>query len=236
LSFVVFVDPALHPHFTELDHLSKGRDANLIAYVQPAQALKYDTHYAVVVQGLTDGYGGLLSPTALMRDYITAYESSSAYTSGSGADISRYQRFTRTVFPALKSAALNASLSQVQLVWDFHTASQTSIVKPLQRVYNSTLERVRQQLGLSEENVQAELNHQAFDIQPSDEFNRQHDSRGAENDIYRLLSHARPSCKGASSLSMASRVYYRISVPWYLKTIRVSMYFTVTCRLIFMPL
>lgn len=212
----------MHPHFTEIDRLSKGKDSNLIAYVQPAKALKYNTHYAVVVQRLTDGNGNLLSSSYVMKDYKDAYFTTATYTSESIADVDRYYRFKRTVFPALRSSTLNVSLSHVQLVWDFHTASQSSLLRPLQDVYTSTLLSVSQKLGLSQKALQAELNHQAFTTQRN-QFNGHNGPRGQANEIYRRVSHARPTCKGATSVSMASRVYYRISVPWYLKTTRVRL-------------
>ncbi len=52
-----------------MDHLSDGSDSDLIAYVQPAKAMKYNSHYVVIIQGLTDSNDQLLPASSLFQEW-----------------------------------------------------------------------------------------------------------------------------------------------------------------------
>lgn len=150
---------------------------------------------------------------------MESYQSNQPFDSSSAVDVERYQRFNRTVFPALLSSSLSLNLSQIQLVWDFHTVSQSSLMKPLQDVYNSTLERVKQQLSLSDEDILSDLNGSPF---PFNDASSKGLGKGRKDELYRKTKISYASCKNAGTHDMASRVYYRISVPWYLNSLKVN--------------
>ena len=234
-TLIVNVDTGeFHAHFTELDYFNVNTGTSSgkrICYVQPASALQYDTHYAVIVQKLTTGSpapGNFLPPSPLLAQYVAAYLAGSEFDSdGSEVDAARYRRFQSLVFPAL--ARLNVSLSDAQLIWDFHTASQASLLQSLLLTHNSTLARMSDVLNLTHSAVYEGVSDfvEAMPLPPSHPPIQASETPAARetatNNDRANLYHETPGrasygdCSAsAASSTMASAVYYRINVPWYL--------------------
>mmetsp|Transcript_25216 Transcript_25216/g.37160 ORF Transcript_25216/g.37160 Transcript_25216/m.37160 type:complete len:618 (-) Transcript_25216:1416-3269(-) len=123
---------ALHPHFTEKDYIDE--EADRIAYINPASALRYNTTYLAVVQNLTDSNGIRLIPSALMQSYVASYLSGSLPTELSSDE--RFRRCRDYYFPLLES--MGVRVIDLQLIWDFHTASQESLLQDLEPVAELT--------------------------------------------------------------------------------------------------
>lgn len=121
---------SLHSHFTEKDYLDYK--SNRMSYIMPSRAMYYNTTYLAVVQSLTNARGEPLKPSSLMQSYINAYMSNST----SFDDDNRYLRFRDIYFPQLESRGV--SISGIQLMWDFHTASQESLLNLVTSVNAST--------------------------------------------------------------------------------------------------
>lgn len=219
-----------HPHFTELDYFSTPGQEKIL-YTQPATSLRYNTHYAMVVQGLTTGSSSgtsstLLPSSPLLQSYIKVFsQNQSSYVSDSIVDSLRYQRFKTSVFPVLNT--IGVQLSRTQLIWDFHTASRGSLLQSLLSVHNSTLARVGQMLNLTSEELNEGATEYVSQLQPTSSSSSGSSSSIDKNlfsksDIYRLIKYTQGTCSDASSGTMALTAYYRINVPWYLDSVKVS--------------
>ena len=130
----------LHPHFTEKDYVDYDEDK--LSYIVPAKALHYNTTYVALVQNLLDGEGYLLDPSETLSDYIRKYNNNTTtYYNGGARDKKRFLNYVQTIFPRLESLGIN--LDNVQLMWDFHTVSQESLLHNLNYVYNLTTSLVK---------------------------------------------------------------------------------------------
>jgi hypothetical protein len=130
---------ALHAHFSETDYLDMSPDR--LVYSTPATALPYNTRMVVVVQLLVDAANVPLPAAPLFQTYRQAYLNQTMPSPTLLAD-ARYQFYASTVFPALTTAGI--TLSAVQLVFDFHTASKESLLNVVQNMARSTIARVAQ--------------------------------------------------------------------------------------------
>lgn len=238
------------PHFTELDYLNQ--DSDKIAYIQSATSMQYNTHYLVVIQGLTISANSsqLIPRSPLLSKYFDIYFSNGinleSLLDSNEADIKRYYRFQSKVFPLLQTLGLN--FSSIQLIWDFHTASKQSLLQSLSGVYDSTLKIVAKHLDLSNSDIESELNHFAFNYENSSyghntsenqhsvldydtSFEVKYQSSSLHrisediinNGIYRELTvYPLLRCKGYEygDPLMVATFYYRINVPWFLKSLK----------------
>jgi len=180
-------------HFTEPDGLDPSDDR--ILYVQPAHALDFNRRYIVIVQGLTTSSSSssssssspseLLEPSKLLKQYLAAYTCNCGLSPSLFND-PRYKLYSSTYFPLLVS--LGIDLNVVQLMWDFHTVSQTSLLDKLTTISYSTTERVNM------EQKEEALWTVKFE---------QHNDCSAYN-------------PNSPSADMASTIYYQLNVPWYL--------------------
>jgi hypothetical protein len=134
----------LHPHFSEKDYIDTESDK--LSYLAPAKALQYDTTYIAVVKGLTDSSGQLLPPAAVLQDYLQDYRLNltAADKSRVARDAKRYTYYSLEVFPRLEE--MGVQLSEVQLLWDLHTASQSSLLHNLAPMYNLTTSLVQEKI------------------------------------------------------------------------------------------
>ena len=107
----------LFPHFTERDY--SNPDPERIFYIQPAISLKFKTQYVVVVKGLKDNKGNLLQPSSVTSAYVAAFKKSQSIIEGDP----RYARLLSTL-TYLNSQSID--LNEIQLIWDFVTASESS--------------------------------------------------------------------------------------------------------------
>ena len=101
--------------------------------------------------------------------------------------------------------------------------SMSSLLQPLKDIYNSTLERVGIQLDIPKDVITNELHQVVFG--DYDNFNRKGNAngRGDVRDTYYKIAEDFSSCDNAGPTDMASRLYYRINVPWYLNTLKVKL-------------
>lgn len=175
----------LHPHFTEQDYVDYETDK--LSYLVPAKSLHYDATYIVVVKDLTDEDGIPIPPASHFQDYLHDYQHNitSTTTLRAPRDAKRYDSYAHDIFPKLEGLGVN--LSAVQLVWDFHTASQASLLHNLAPMYNLTTSLVQERL--------------------------KNNQRG---EIYEKTSSTSEQCTGTIYSSKMKRVYYTLNVPWYL--------------------
>ena len=115
-------------HSAEIDYLDEKRP---LVLVFPAQPLNHNTHYALAVVGATDIHGELLSPTPGMK----------AFFADRTLDAERFRRYKNKVIPALRKAApwVPRLVSQIQLIFDFHTVSAESQLGPVRKVRDATM-------------------------------------------------------------------------------------------------
>jgi hypothetical protein len=108
-----------HPHFAELDYLDIESTTVL---VQPILPLRHGRRYIVAAQGVGDGSNSL-EPLPAYRDLARAYVEGDP-SQLSDALQGRYAHYATTVFPVLEAAGLQ--VDQLQIAWDFVTASDGS--------------------------------------------------------------------------------------------------------------
>ena len=138
----------LHPHFSEVDKIETLTDSldekdaptsTQLSYMMPATTLLPNATYVAVVKGLTGSGGRTLAATARTAEYVTAYLGGSMSTVAGDA---RYNRFAASggAFPLLESLGVN--LDDVQLLWDFRTASTNTSQTDLQNMKRLVEERM----------------------------------------------------------------------------------------------
>ena len=179
----------LHPHFTEADFLDVSIER--IMYIQPAKALDYQTRYVAIVANLVDENGALLPASSVVETYLTAYNNG---LSNLGSD-NRYERLV----PALDILQNNnIATGTIQLIWDFDTASITSLIsETLLDLPDLTISKTNEVLT-SVSNGDKSLDDY---IQVVHEYTNKCDKNGDFND------------------TMGKVTYYRINVPWYLTSL-----------------
>jgi len=178
------LDP--HPHFAEKDHLDYEKDK--LSYMVPAKSLHYDTTYIVIVKELTDDKGRLLPPAAAYASYLHDYQNNITDTTREEKDLARYTFFSHDILPKLIGIGIN--ISEVQLLWDFHTASQASIIHNLAPMYNLTTSL-----------VQSRLNGEGG---------------GDGEKLYKKMTTRKDKCTESIYSSKMRKDYYTLNVPWYL--------------------
>jgi hypothetical protein len=128
----------LVPHSAEIDYLDPERP---LVMVIPARPLHHGTHYAIIVHKAMDRHGQLLPATPGMKDMFRAPESE------------RRKRYAEKVLPALNEAAdwipsgsrsLSQDLEDIQLLFDFVTASSERQIGKTRAVRDATLAHVSQ--------------------------------------------------------------------------------------------
>jgi hypothetical protein len=141
----------LVPHHVAIDYLDLG---NPLVFLVPATPLHHQHHYAVAVINARSADGELLRPTrgmiSLLRDHYDLAGFSGDLdiaTSPSDVDHARLDRYVHIVIPALESAAPWFSFADtpnnLQLLFDFPTASSESQLGPARRIRDTALEHVR---------------------------------------------------------------------------------------------
>lgn len=176
------VTATFHPHFTEKDYLDDDPTTRLI-YSVPALSLDFNTTYLVVVQGLTDGRGGQLPGSDLWLRLVRKYTGTD--DSVHADEMSRYRRYVEKVFPVIEALGIN--LSTVQLAWDFHTVSFSSLSERLLKVTDMAVTKMRSEL----------------------------DAKSLSYDLIHLNEESCSS--NINSKRMAAIAYYRVNVPWFLE-------------------
>jgi len=120
------------PHWAELDMSADYADERLLI-LQPAVPLHHDRHYAVGIRGLLDSQG----------KRIAASDGFAALRDGTDTDTwdieGRRSLFDDTIFPALQSTGFDRA--ELQLAWDFHTASRESVLGRMEWMRDDALER-----------------------------------------------------------------------------------------------
>jgi hypothetical protein len=184
-----------HLHFAEKDHLDPNPDR--LSYLMPAHALKYNTTYLTVVKDLTDSSGEILDAEEMISQYVACYRNTSICTNDVRSQVSkdaRYQRFEKQYFPLLEGMSMD--LTSIQLAWDFHTASEDSILYNVNGVKESTTQMTR---DFIDNNV------------------------ALYRKISGVVNSCPPANSSHGRSTMRSTTYYRIKVPWYLENHGVSL-------------
>jgi hypothetical protein len=124
----------LIPHWTEIDEYqsSFASDSTKPSHViiQPAVPLRHSRRYIVVVKGMHSRKGGgslMIEPSEAFRRILTKESS---------GDRTTY--FHEAVFPPI-SKVLAASLSTIQLAWDFTTVSRLNSLGRLEHIREDAL-------------------------------------------------------------------------------------------------
>ena len=200
----------LHPHFSEVDYL-RGIDAQgpytgyssrgvprYPAYMMPAKALYPNATYIAVVKGLRDTSGVLLSATALTKDYVAAYGGDSAALVRVKAEEDGGERYARFASPGGAFASLQSlgvNLANIQLLWDFRTTSTQSVQLQVTSVRDLALQRVQE--ALNTENPNGVGLYRRTWLDKTDDCSNTGSGSGDD---------------------MAARAYYRVNVPWFLRS------------------
>lgn len=220
-SLIINVDSGeLHPHFAELDYLNPGD--NKIAYLQPSKSLMYNTHYVVVIKALrSSSTQQMIATVPLLQEYISAYENQTTYVANSNVNQQRYERFTTTIFPILQSIGVN--MNELQIVWDFHTTSRSSLLSPIVSVHNVTLSRVGEVLGVTKDEIYQDVSDFIETLESTQDIQENDLKGGVQSSdwLYRSTLTSQQTCDNSADTIMASAVYYRINVPWFLHSLKV---------------
>jgi hypothetical protein len=115
--YIINVDKnTLVPHWVEIDAVDYASNPSIM--IQPSVPLEWETRYVVGVRRVRNSTGIPIEPTPAMKLLLD--------TAGppAGAEIStqRWNYYQQNVFPAL--AARGFARSEIQLAWDFVTASR----------------------------------------------------------------------------------------------------------------
>lgn len=190
----------LAPHFTEADYLDDSDDR--VMYMQPSTSLSYNTNYIAIVKGVTNKNGDILSASPLTQSYIDAFESKS-----SDVIDPRYQRLV-PVFTYLQSQ-FNQSVSKlnIQLIWDFHTASQQSTLGPLLSVQAAATARTVLAINTADASIKASGNTTRSPLYENTLGTFSICTSGSGDGVV----------GGGFGSKMASTQYYTIKVPWFLE-------------------
>lgn len=128
----------LVPHSAEIDYLDPKRP---LVMVIPARPLHHRTHYAVIVQKAMDRHGDLLPPTPGMKALAKSL------------DVQRRIRYIEKVLPALNEAVdwmppdeafVSEDMEEIQLLFDFVTASSELQIGKTRAVRDATLAHLAQ--------------------------------------------------------------------------------------------
>ena len=175
-------------HSAEIDYLDQERPMVMIF---PSEPLKHNTHYAVAVLNAADAEGRRLPPTMGIEKIFHQTNSP------------QRTRFRERVIPALEAAATWFSFQKdpkaLQLLFDFHTISESS------------------QLGMIRGVRDATMNHLGGKSAP---WQANNDNSGKGDGIWDWRHHARAidvqdwDCKGGEMI--ARTIHAEIDVPWFL--------------------
>ena len=120
------------PHWVEVDDAATSDDQRVLI-LRPAQVLRYSTRYVVGFRGLEKKSGG---PVDVSEAFVALRDG----VATENWDIEgRRERFEDTVFPALE--AQNVPRAELQLAWDFHTASRENTVGRMLSMRDDALDR-----------------------------------------------------------------------------------------------
>ncbi len=130
-TFIVDVDTGeLVPHWVELDATAPSDDQRLLT-IRPAVPYEFGHHYAVGVRGLEKVSGGPVDVSPAFRALRDGA------SSDLGAVVARRADFDDVIFPALEAAGM--SRDELQLAWDFRTASRANTLGPLLHMRDDAL-------------------------------------------------------------------------------------------------
>ena len=219
----------LHQHFIEVDYLEPNPNKR-ICYMQVARPMEYNSYYVVVVQNFTDSNFDLLPSNDLYSDYLEAYNRyldngnrdryNNSYLSGSSSAIEymdytsivtdeRYIRFRDIVFPVLDFHSI--SLGNIQVMFDFHTGSSSSILRLGSKLKDISQKRMNHERYLNTLNVKNDFTstRRLEDISSYDScFTGDESYENTHSDFF------------YNSTQIRSSNHYIASVPWILKNLQ----------------
>lgn len=115
------------PHFSELD-MSHSNDARRVLAIRPVVRLKDDTRYIVAIRNVVDASGKAIAPSKAFK----------ALRDGtSDKEIEARRSEYQDIFAKLKSAGIEKS--NLQIAWDFTTASRDNNTKQMVEMRDDAL-------------------------------------------------------------------------------------------------
>lgn len=111
----------LVPHFSEVDE-STGDDTTRTLMLRPAVRLKDSTRYIVAIRHVVDTNGKVIAPSA-------AFQALRDGTSSPDFSVDRRRTLYADIFAKLKAAGIDQS--NLQIAWDYSTASQVNNTKQM---------------------------------------------------------------------------------------------------------
>lgn len=118
------------PHFVELDMTTDDAGERLLM-LRPVERLEFGTRYIVGIRGLEKNSGGSV-------DVSTAFAATRDGTATTDGDVElRRDHYDANIFPALETAGF--ARGDLQLAWDFTTASRDSLLGDMMWVRDDAL-------------------------------------------------------------------------------------------------
>jgi hypothetical protein len=192
-------------HSAEIDYLDEQRPMVMIF---PSQPLKHNTHYAVAVLNAADAGGHRLPPTMGLEKLFHQTNSP------------QRTRFHERVIPALEAAASWFSFQKdpkaLQLLFDFHTISESSQLGMIRGVRDATMNHLGAKSAVTVTGAAAAAAHSHW----------QADANAGKDDVWDWRQHARAidvqdwDCDGKGDDEgggmIARTIHAEIDVPWFL--------------------
>lgn len=133
---------ARHPHWVELDDTAPGPEER-VTLLRPAVPYDWSSHYVVGIRGVVDETGAPVAPSpmfAALRDGTELDDPELA------ADLAlRRPYYEEVIFPALEAQGF--ARSELQVAWDFRTASRENTLGDLEHIRDDALGWVEEQGG-----------------------------------------------------------------------------------------
>jgi len=123
-------------HSAEIDYMD---EAHPLVLVFPAQPLRHNAHYALIVMEARDSNGVLMLPKPGMKELLSNNQGNNTST--------RSERYRKVVLPALLEAAewidIDDVATTIQLLFDFPTISHESQLGKIKAVRDTTLNQIK---------------------------------------------------------------------------------------------
>jgi hypothetical protein len=123
---------ALVPHFAEIDE-STTEDANRALMIRPAVSLKNATRYIVAIRRVVDASGAPIAPSPVFQALRDG-------TASSDPSVGRRRALYADIFAKL--AAAGVAKTDLQIAWDFSTASKENVTGWLLKMRDESLAQV----------------------------------------------------------------------------------------------
>jgi hypothetical protein len=124
---------ALGPHWDELDHAGLARDGSRAFFIRPAIRLKDQTRYVVAVRHVQDSTGKAIAPAP-------EFQALRDGTDSADVSVGLRRKLYADILGKLKGSGIDPS--DLQVAWDFTTASRDSTTADMVSVRDQALAAV----------------------------------------------------------------------------------------------